>query len=538
MILTIHPPRRDCLLVLSSLVFCLGLTGCSDSGAVCGEGLTLCEGICVDLTSESAHCGACGTICGDNQACVEGACRCRPGTQLCGEACVDTNSSSEHCGGCAGVGGTTCAADQVCEQGQCGQSCTREGFQRCGNSCVDLETDSGHCGGCGNSCGDARACRGGVCTYDVVATCFNSGQVVGIRSGVDIKGPGTPVSSSPQTVARMSDVLLVLDSTQKLAQVRLSDYGALPAQNATGRVPNQVIVRDPYVYVINSIDNVLQVLRRDEEPTPGGTGSPRFPDGITLTNVASLDFGANTNPFAMTELGSELWVTLYGNLMGNPSAGGRVARVSLAGPAQPRVVDVIDLPTGEALRPFPGSNPIPTPAGITASRGRLYVTLNNLDPATFSPGGPGLLARIDPESRSVHLIDLGEGCSNPGWISPLGDQLLVSCNGKARYDTSYNLLSVEQSGMVLLDAADQVVSTYRLACPEGASNCPIPAAGRFALVGRRAYLGDTNGGRIFVLDVEGNTLIERRGLGPTAEAPILACPSSGYSLVSDVVALP
>lgn len=55
------------------------------------------------------------------------------------------------------------------------------------------------------------------------------------------------------------------------------------------------------------------------------------------------------------------------------------------------------------------------------------------------------------------------------------------------------------------------------------------AAGPLRVVGQRAYVGDTNGGRIFVHEVVGNTLVERRGLKDTSQPPIAACPASGFS---------
>jgi hypothetical protein len=311
--------------------------------------------------------------------------------------------------------------------------------------------------------------------------------------------------------------------------VRLADHGVLPAQNATALVPNQLVVRDPYVLIVNSSSNTLQVLRRDAGPRPS--------EGLRLTDVASVDFGDNTNPYALAGLGSDVFVTLYGNLQGNPAAGGRVARVSLADPMAPRIHDVLVLPSGEALRPFPGRQPLPTPAGITALQGRLYVTLNNLDPRDYSAGGPGLLARIDPDTRAVDLFELGADCLNPGWVAPVGERLVVSCGGRARYDASFNLIGIESTGLVLVEADGRVLDSLVLRCPQDTS-CALPSAGRFAVVGSRVYVGDVNAGRIFVAEVVGEALVSRRGLD-TAEPPLLVCPrSNGPSLVGDVVALP
>ncbi len=512
------------------------LAGCPAELPPCVEGQGRCGEACVDLSSTASHCGACGVACSRTEACVEGACLCRPGATLCEDRCVVTASDPAHCGGCAGAGGVACAPDQVCEQGQCKAACTLASSERCERSCVDLDTDAFHCGACDTVCTDARSCRDGTCTHDIIAACFNTGQVVGLQVGSDVKGPGVAVGTSPQSVARMRDVLLVLDASMRLLQARLTDYGTLPARNTTGLVPNQLLVRDPYVFILNSTSNTLQVLRRDEEPSSGP--GPRFPDGITLTDVASVNFGENTNPYGFTELGSDVYVTLLGNLRTAPAAGGKVVRVSMAEPSAPRIMDTFVLPTGEALQPFPGHTPVPTPVGIAAHQGRVYAALGNLDPRDFSVGGPGFLARIDPATRAVDLLALGEGCLNPFWVVPMGERLLVSCGGGTTYDNNYNLVDVRGTGLVLLGAEDRVVASLALRCPE-ATSCPLPSAGRFAVVGNRAYVGDNSAGRVFVIEVVGDSLVERRGLGPGAEPPILACPrGGGPSLVGDVVAIP
>jgi hypothetical protein len=504
----------------------------------CALGLSVCGGACVDPQSNPNHCGACGNACGPSQVCEAGACRsaCSPGLSRCGDACVNLQSNAANCGAC----GNPCGASQVCEAGACKTQCSA-GQTQCGTSCVDLQTNPENCGACGTVCTDARACRAGVCQHDVVAACFNTGQVVGIQGGQNsaIKGPNAPVGDRPQSVGRMQDVLLVLDAAPALRQARLFDYGALPDTDLVGNAPNQVLVSDPYVYVLNSTDNTLVTYLRTATPD-AITGGTRFPGGLGLVPVegGSVNFGPNTNPFAMVKVGAELFVSLYGNLGGDVSAGGKVARVSLADPAHPALTQpVLQLPTGAALLPFQGASPIPSPAGISAVNGSVYVTLNNLDPTTFGPGGPGLLAKVNPTSFTVEkLINLGEGCLNPGWAAPSGNQLVVSCSGKSTYDASFNLVAVEKSGLVLVGADDAVLATAPLACPPGSTGCALPSAGRFATVGSRVYLGDQNAGRVFVYEVANNGLREVRGLG--VGSPILACPrASGPSLVGDVVAV-
>ena len=517
-------------------LLCLVLTGCPDPAPLCPEGQSRCGDACVDLSSSSSQCGACGVACSSTQLCVEGACQCRAGASLCGGACAVTASDPEHCGGCAGAGGVACAADQVCERGECKAACALDTSALCGRSCVDVQTDAFHCGACGMVCADARSCHSGVCSDDVVAACFNTGQVVGIQAGADVRGPSAAVGTSPQSLARMQDVLLVLDASTLLRQARLSDYGELPARTPTGLVPNQVLVREPFVFVLNSTSNTLQVLRREGEPAPGP--GPRFPQGIPLTNVGSVNFGPNTNPYAFTLYGPDAYVTLLGNLQTDPSAGGRVVRVSVADPSAPAITGTFVLPSGEALEPFPDRVPLPAPAGITSLGGRVYAALGNLDARDYAAAGPGFLARIEPGTGAVDLVALGADCLNPFWILPMGDRLLVSCSGAATYDRDFNLTDVRGTGLVLLGSDGRVRASLVLRCAEGTS-CALPSAGRFAVVGNRAYLADNNAGRLFVIEVVGDTLVERKGPGPGAAPPLLVCPrSQGPSLVSDVVALP
>ena len=423
-----------------------------------------------------------------------------------------------------------------------------EGLTVCGSTCVDLSGTTDHCGACGATCGEGqqcvesacKACSEGVCNYDVVATCFNTGQVVAIQTDSGTKGPNVQLGDRPFTAAPMQDVLVVVDAAKKLREARLADLATLPDAPATGDAPNQVLVDDPYAYVINSASNTLLVFERKAEPGTL-TGGTRFPQGLQLEPVASIDFGANTNPFAAARLGSELWVTLYGNLGGDVNAGSRLARVSLANPRQPQLLtEFVPLARGAPLQPFPGSDPAPTPAGIAVHRGQIYVALNNLDPNTYAPGGPGMAVRINPDDFHSTYIALGEGCLNAGWLAPVGNKLVVSCAGKATYDDNFNLVAVEKSSLVMLDEQDAVVATYPIECPAvSGSACALPSAGRFAVVGNQIVLGDNNAGRVFVVEVNGSTFTGVRTLEPQKQQPILACPrEAGFSLVGDVVSLP
>ena len=100
------------------------------------------------------------------------------------------------------------------------------------------------------------------------------------------------------------------------------------------------------------------------------------------------------------------------------------------------------------------------------------------------------------------------------------------------------------SGLVLVKD-DVPVASYALSpgCVPGSEGCRLAVAGRFAVAGGAVYLGDTNAGRVFVVEVRDGQLVERRGhstpqaLGP----PLAACPVDPRRPVSnaiDVTALP
>jgi hypothetical protein len=60
--------------VLAALAL-LGHALCGCTGAQpCPASLEVCNGTCVDLTSDPAHCGACRNACGTGKACLGGTC--------------------------------------------------------------------------------------------------------------------------------------------------------------------------------------------------------------------------------------------------------------------------------------------------------------------------------------------------------------------------------------------------------------------------------------------------------------------------------
>jgi len=118
----LHLPTKKFLTLVSGLV--LAIAACSPTTVppyqqqepTCLATQRDCGGVCVDVTTNGAHCGMCNNACGQGLFCSGSVC------------------------------GATCAAGMPC-----------------GNSCVDTQTDSSNCGFCGMSCGNGVACVGGVC---------------------------------------------------------------------------------------------------------------------------------------------------------------------------------------------------------------------------------------------------------------------------------------------------------------------------------------------------------------------------------------
>ena len=144
---------------------------------------------CEVYTWDDQNCGGCGVACAPGQQCQPDAfgnpfCACPQGLTYCGTcygswpdgcsgSCVDIRTNTSHCGGC----GSACPSNDndsfpVCEFGSCGRRCV-EGRADCnGNvedSCeVAIDSDPYNCGACGHVC-DAvagQACVHGRCALE------------------------------------------------------------------------------------------------------------------------------------------------------------------------------------------------------------------------------------------------------------------------------------------------------------------------------------------------------------------------------------
>jgi len=507
-------------LILGAVGFIGGviLAACQSSGIVCSAGLSRCGLGCADFKSDSQNCGACGVACQSLQICQDSACQCRPGATRCGSSCVVTSSDPQNCGGCSLDGGFSCGATQVCNQGQCADRCPADGgLTACAQGCVDIRSDPLNCGQCGNTCLTGQSCRdGGTCASDVVAACYDTGQVVGLQAGPDVLSERHAIGTGPQALGVMQGILLAADGRdQRLRQMRLQDFNVLAPFDPLGSSPNHVFVDGFYVYVVNSIGNTLQVFRRT-----GIDAGLQFsiPDG------GQLPFGPNTSPQSIAKLGNNLYIPLWGT--------GEIAEIDVSNPDSPSRGRTFSLNSLD-LRPF-GAPTFPRPAGIAAYRGSIYVGLSNLT-ATYAPGGPGMLAQLNVTTETVTPIYLPTPCLNTYWLVSAGDVLYVTCSGRPTYESG-RLTAIDSSGAVAM-TADGGMTLWNGACDGG---CFGASPGRFAVLGNRLYLGDQLG-RMFVIDNVDGGFVERRGNNfATAGLPISACQAdpSGFANVIDVIPIP
>lgn len=139
----------------------VGGGGQGGSGFFCGPGITACDGVCVDTTTDPENCGMCAKACAAGEVCVSGTCslECPGGSTKCGTACVDTANDPMNCGMC----GKACAAGEVCAAGDCALVCSG-GTTLCGTDCVDTTLDPAHCGGCDMPCDPGEVCANSMCT--------------------------------------------------------------------------------------------------------------------------------------------------------------------------------------------------------------------------------------------------------------------------------------------------------------------------------------------------------------------------------------
>ncbi|HLT28638.1 MAG TPA: hypothetical protein VK013_01245 [Myxococcaceae bacterium] len=455
--------------------------------------------------------------------CVSSAADCAPGLESCGSACIDPMNDKANCGGC----GIACGALQICTEGVCG---CREGTTDCNGACVATESDGQHCGACGNVCGELEVCADSTCVraaYGLVGICGSNATVVGLSDAGDAGAPVATGVTGLQAIGQYEGNPLVSTYGNQILQ-----YNAFLAPVGepltTGGSPMEVLADPPYLYAVASLDNTLHIFEAGGADARGG---------YSFSSVGALNFGPNTSPQDIARIGETLYVPLYGNLMSEPEEdpGHRIAVVDISDRTQPQVVSHIDL-RGLDLMPYADAQPRATPHGIIVHREHLYLPLNSYQPS-YTPGGPGMLAKVDPVSGEATTVVLDpDGCENVYDLVAVGDMLVASCAGKAVYDAAWNTVAVEKSAIVLLDVNDAHVETYPFVCTS--EDCPLAKAGRMAVKGEQVYISD-EAGRVVILAVGPEGFTEVRGFSAEApKEPLQLCYGGTYNNVADLVALP
>jgi hypothetical protein len=152
-------------------------SGASCLGGTCQCTAVACPGpdggeVCSDLTTDDANCGQCDSPCSANEQCVGALCQCPSGYTICpledgGAVCTDLGTDPNNCGQCAALcDGGNCTCDvpsQICSPGLgCICSGTLTSCGPNGTDCVDTNSDLQNCGGCDQPC-PTGSCTGGIC---------------------------------------------------------------------------------------------------------------------------------------------------------------------------------------------------------------------------------------------------------------------------------------------------------------------------------------------------------------------------------------
>ena len=137
-------------------VACTGGMTCQNGVCLCPPGLVDCSGTCVNLAADVANCGACGHACTGGKTCQNGVCLCPPGLVDCSGTCVNLAGDVANCGSC----GRACSGGRICQNGTC---VCPSGHVDCAGTCRNVREDPANCGSCGTVCAPDRVCFNGSC---------------------------------------------------------------------------------------------------------------------------------------------------------------------------------------------------------------------------------------------------------------------------------------------------------------------------------------------------------------------------------------
>ncbi|MCL2597060.1 MAG: T9SS type A sorting domain-containing protein [Paludibacter sp.] len=275
-----------------------------------------------------------------------------------------------------------------------------------------------------------------------------------------------------------------------------------------GNQPNQIIVDGDYGYVILSGSDLIKVINLAAPSTAYGN------QRMVTTIPARIGSGTErTNPTYGTMYGNKLYVSLTG--ITGYAGGDKLLEIAVH-----NIDTNIDATTAQILATrelsfLPSEMSIdvgitssnPSPAGVAAANGKLYVALGNLAVISGIPkaAGSGYLAVIDTALWTKTLYILPDGCRNPRQVLATDNRIYIACPGY------YDELEPNAAALVVLDAVtmDVVnVTTFPACLPDGTQAGPITAKaaapGRMTIVENNLVIADENTNRLFVTDLDGN----------------------------------
>ena len=226
---------------------------------------------------------------------------------------------------------------------------------------------------------------------------------------------------------------------------------------------------------------------------------------------------------------------------------GKVLRVDVSNPASAVVKDTYDLQPLVAGLPGGGTAPDggpfnPSPTQAIARNGFVYVAANVLrffEDFSGSDFGPPLVVRIDPTKSGQAALSAVQGlggdagtCQNVEWLAALplgsgGQPMLVSCAGARTYDSSFNVVAVDNTSLLLLNATDQQIASW---IPTNIAGEKPVSVGRAVAQNTTVYVADETASRLYVLDYGTNSFVERPGY-VDAGVPQPICPDFVNALV-------
>jgi hypothetical protein len=190
------------------------------------------------------------------------------------------------------------------------------------------------------------------------------------------------------------------------------------------------------------------------------------------------------------------------------------------------VLGEIDLVAVPGAYDAPG---LPFPSEVLEAGGKIFVSLANLEEATYScfgftstawakPAGHGKLAVVDPAAGdAVSIVDLGAACGNPGALAVTGTTLWVACGSACFSDIAPGVLVP-----VDLTQTPPLVG--------------VPLAFGTTLPGKVAFCGGVG----YVTDQGSGDVVRFDPVGRTVEPPVTVCSMGpyGFAWASDVACVP